>query len=224
MYRLGERLNRKKRKRYLMAVILMAILLISLVTAYIVYQISHTKTTLHQSAGTVVRVDIPNSATVNYDEGLFSVSLPKTWQQISQPSSLYHIYSWRTLSTNSQTLDIYQDTIPTNFAVNRELAIQSEGNHLSIIGLVSDNCASFTKPTSNMVTGTPAKWQGVNFLCDLANYERDVVGTGSSDGINSIGLTSNLNGLHHFFFVYINNTINPDFTTFYQILNSFNLK
>ena len=89
---------------------------------------------------------------------------------------------------------------------------------------VSDNCATFT-PATNAATGvSTGKWQGTNFLCDEGNYERDVVGTASAQGINTLTLTGSTTGSHKVFLVYTNNNINPDFSVLYGILESFKLK
>ncbi len=223
MYRLGERINRKRKKRIIWSISLGILALIAVIF-YFYYKVSHVKTVIHQSKGTVTVVESPNSQTLNYDEGDFSVSIPKSWQPVKIQNSLYKIYEWKTTTGDSQTLDIYEDTIPQGFAVNRELALQPEGGKLSTIGLASDNCSNFTKAGSSGMVATPARWQGINFLCDEANYERDVVGTGSTAGINTVTLNGTISGTHSFFFVYTNYSINPDFTLFYQILASFYLK
>ena len=219
MYRLGERLNRKRKKRLIWLVVVLSISILLAVLFYFIYQINHVKTTIKQSKGTVTMVVSSDNKTIKYDEGIFAVSLPQSWQVVNIKNSLYKIYSWKSVA-GTETFNIYLDTISENLAVNRELAIQPEGNKMSIDGLVSDNCINFTKAISPTV-GTPAKWQGVDFLCDESNFERDVVGTGSTSGVNTVELNGPASGTHNFFFTYDNTSINPDFTTFYQILNSF---
>ena len=223
MYRLDERIDRKKKKKLKRLIMLSIFILLSL-AIYFIYKINHVKTTIHQSSGTVSVVVSPDSQTNTYDEGDFTIAIPKSWQPVKVPSSLYKIYEWKTTIGGSQILDIYQDSIPQSFPVNRELALQPDGGRVLTIGLVSDNCANFTKTTGASTLAIPAKWQGVNFLCDEANYERDVIGTGSDSGINSIALTGDISGTHKFFFVYNNYSISTDFTLFYQILGSFYLK
>ena len=223
MYRLDERLNRKKKKKLLLLIGLIFLIILGSI-GYFFYRVSHVKTTLSTSKGTVTVVVSPDSQTVNYDEADFSISLPKTWQPVKVVSSLYKIYEWKSTSAGSQILDVYQDTIPEGFAVNRELALQPEGGKLLIVGFVSDNCANFTKVGTSGVQATPAKWQGVNFLCDEANFERDIVGTGSSAGINTVALAGSSGVTHKFFFVYNNYSLSSDFTVLYQILNSFYVK
>jgi hypothetical protein len=77
---------------------------------------------------------------------------------------------------------------------------------------------------SDPAEATHAKWSGINFLCDLGNYLRDVVGTSSPEGINSVTLTGNTTGKHTLFFMYTDNTPSPDYSTFINALKSFQLK
>jgi hypothetical protein len=116
------------------------------------------------------------------------------------------------------------DHIPTALAINRLLAVQSSGDKMTPVGMVSDNCTNFTdKATESAATGTaPAKWNGVNFICDMANYERDVVATGSSGGINMVTLSSK-SGTHQVCLVYTDNSIDPDYSVFTDIVQSFTL-
>jgi hypothetical protein len=105
---------------------------------------------------------------------------------------------------------------------NRVLIIHGESDHLGTDGSVSDNCSTFTGGTSK--SSTPAKWEGVAFLCDQANQQRDVVGTSSTDGVNVVLLKSPGNGaMHKYFFTYTDYSINSDYTVFYNALNSFRM-
>jgi len=73
--------------------------------------------------------------------------------------------------------------------------------------------------------GASAKWQGIDFLCDQNNLERDVVGTSSLDGINTVSLNSpSGGGAHKFFFTYTNQSINGDYSVFTDAVTSFKMK
>jgi hypothetical protein len=115
------------------------------------------------------------------------------------------------------------DTIPTNIGVNRVLPVQGEGSRV-IPTTVSDTCADFTGDKVPGNQNTPAKWGGIDFLCDLANYERDVVGTSSSDGVNTVKVTGATTGTHQIFFTYTDNGATPDFTIFVNAVTSFRMK
>jgi len=54
----------------------------------------------------------------------------------------------------------------------------------------------------------------------MANYVRDVVGTSSAEGVNTLGV-SGPGGTHKYFFVYTDHSGEPDYNTFTQALQSF---
>jgi hypothetical protein len=157
-------------------------------------------------------------------EQAFSIGLPQGWKSPAPPAVPYTVYSWQGSGKDAtRRLDLYMDTIPANFAVNRLLPVTQDGDSLSIAGDVSDNCIRFTARTAaSAATGAePAKWNGVNFLCDVGNYERDVVGTGSSIGVNTAVVSGAATGVHKVFFVYTDNSASPDYTIFESIIKSF---
>lgn len=165
--------------------------------------------------------------TKQFDQGIFSLSLPADWiykgqQRQTAPYAPY-LYENTKTNTGVEQLEIYVDTIPANLGVNRVLPVQSEGARV-VPTTVSDNCAAFTGNKVPGSTSTPAKWDGFDFLCDLGNYERDVVGTSSSDGINTVKLTGPTTGVHQLFFTYTDNGSTPDFNIFTDALSSFRLK
>jgi hypothetical protein len=55
----------------------------------------------------------------------------------------------------------------------------------------------------------------------VANYERDVVGTSSPQEINTVTVTGPSTGTHKYFFVYTDNSAEPDYTIFTDALQSF---
>jgi hypothetical protein len=185
-------------------------------------------TVINQSAAVVSVVALAKPTSHTFDLGIFTIQLPTNWQQVAGTTQPYHIFRFEGgLGTpDEQQLEIYQDTIPETFAVNEVLAVSAAGDRLGPIGEASDNCSNFTKTGSGVATpaGTPAKWEDTNFLCDLNNPERGVVGTSSSDGINTVVLTGSKSGTHTFFFAYTDNSISPDYTDFYNALASFRLK
>ena len=166
------------------------------------------------------------SATKAFDEPLFTVALPTDWQlaeSMSSPSMYRFVGT--TKSDNARWLDIYVDTLPNNFAMNRMLPVQADGTGVAVIGTVSDNCVNFTGPGVTVGSGTAlAKWEGITFACDTGNYIRDVVGIGTSSADNSVVLTSPDKGTHKFYFVYTDNSASPDYTIFTSALKTFQLK
>ena len=222
MYRVGKREKNKRRQRFLFA------LSVTIVGIVIGLKKLDGKTTITQSTAVVKSVDVDGDPVHTYDEGIFTIQIPDDWQPAVGEKTPYLIYSWQSsgAASDTQLIQVYQDNVPQNLAVNRVLAVTANGNQVTTLGTVSDNCADFTKSSSPIATtaGTLAKWQGINFLCDLNNYERDVVGTISQDGINRVDLTGAISGTHAFFFTYTDHDINPDYSVFYNVISSFRLK
>lgn len=169
-----------------------------------------------------------NTPTKTFDEDVFSITLPADWKYLGRdPSIVYHPYRWQSTAQNEtgRMLAVYVDNIPVDMAVNRLLPLEVQGDHL-MPGPVSDNCTTFTGdgasdgPSKNVT----AKWAGVNFICDMENYERNVVGTGSMQAINSVEFTGQQTGTHPLFFTYTDDTAQPDYTIFSDALSSFKLK
>ena len=105
--------------------------------------------------------------------------------------------------SGQRLLDVYVDSHPDNFAVNRMLpVVAAEGGKLyASTRDVSDNCTVYTigATTARTTVQQLAKWQNIEFLCDMANTMRNVVGIGSvGGGINNINLTSLSTGKHRF--------------------------
>ncbi len=221
MYRFNKRIYKHK-TRYIF-LFTVSLIFIGLIV-YFVILLSHQKATIHQSQAIVKYYSAPSSPNQTINEPDFTFSLPKTWRTVSIHSSLYKIFQFQSNRSND-VLDIYQSVIPVNMAVNRELSVQAVGSSILLNGTVSSNCINFTKTSSNTTaTIVSARWQGVNFLCDSGNYERDVVGTGSKAGINTLILRSPSLGAQQFFFTFTSYSVQPNFNVLYQVLNSFRLK
>jgi len=223
MYQAGQPPKRKRRRITWLVIILIIILLLLLLGLW-ARSYFRPQTTINQAHAQSSKVTF-NSATKHYDEPDFGIDLPATWHAVPRPIGPYQSYSWQSSDqvTNGQVIEIFEDTIPTNFSVNRALIVNGEVNHLSLEGGASDNCAQYTKPvhtTPNQV-GVQAKWQGVDFLCDQGNTQRDVIGTSSTDGVNTVILLNQTTGKKHkFFFTYSDYSQNPDYTIFYNALQS----
>lgn len=229
-YRVGERQRakeqkrRRRRRRSIALVIFLILLAVGIIVARTMFK---PKTSIKQGAAHVTKVSYAVQ-TKHYTEPDFTIDLPATWQQLPPPSTTYRLYRWQSPDrvTKGQVIDVYEDTIPVNFAVNRGLIIDGSVDHITQEGAASDNCANFTKGLVPVPghTGVPAKWQGIDFLCDQGNVERDVIGTSSKDAINTVVLRTSLGVTHKFFFTYTDYAINPDYTVFYNALQSFHMQ
>lgn len=228
MYRIGER-RKDRRKQAVKAVLITFGVLILTVGAYaILRQFLQPDAMITQSAA-ITRVVNYDNQTKKYDEPNFTIELPSSWSVINRPKGQYTSYAWQSSNrvTDGQIIEIYEDTIPVNYAVNKVLVVTSNGDRVSHDGSVSDNCLSFTKNDKTVVyqVGTAARWKGVSFWCDQNNTQRDVVGTSSSDGVNVVILRNESSGnTHKYFFTYTNHAISPDYSPFYSAIESFRLK
>jgi hypothetical protein len=228
-YRLGhkQKTKRGRKRRTLLIVAGLSILLIG--SAILISNKLKPKTQLVQAHAVTNKVSYDQAAIKHYDEGDFGIDLPAAWQPVPRPPGPYNSFSWQRSdhSTNGEEITVYEDTIPANFAVNKVVIVDPGVDRVSTKGGVSDNCSTYTKNVSqvNNQVGAPARWQGVDFLCDQANQERDVIGTSSTDGVNTLILQSPSKGTKHkFFFTYTNHSTNPDYTVFYNVLSSFTMQ
>jgi hypothetical protein len=224
MYRLGDN-PIKRRHRHM---VFFAVLVLLLLGAGIFTKNSlRSDTTVSPPPPAVSStVAADTGKTKNIDEPMFSLDVPADWKLANRQTSPVDSYTWESTDSKAagRAITLYIDTLPTTMGVNRALSVQANGSSITAIGDVSDNCASFTSPTAGQpAVATPAKWGGAAFLCDLGNYERDVVGIVSNDGINKLNVAGQT-GMHSLFFTYTDNNIQPDFNIFISALQSFRLK
>jgi hypothetical protein len=225
MYRLGHH-----NKHHYWPFILIGCLVIICVISGVIWfsHIFSAKTYLKQAKSVTHYVAGTTTTLQHIVERTFSVDIPVSWKAVPPPSTQPTVYSWTGEATDGtgRRLDIYIDQVPSTLAVNRLLPVQVAGNKLETVGTVSDNCVNFTnKSTENAATGTaPAKWDGVSFICDMGNYERDVVAVGSAAGVNSVILNGPMTGSHAVLLVYTNDGINPTFSNLTSIVQSFQVR
>lgn len=110
-------------------------------------------------------------------------------------------------------------------SVNRLMPVTVQGGSMSV-GNISDNCATFTGDASDANKSRSgqlkARWSGVDFICSMGSIDNQV-GVGAPGGINEISLTGS-QGTHKYFFLYIDRTIQPDYTILEDALTSFRAK
>lgn len=169
-----------------------------------------------------------NDQTVTFHEGAFSIDLPKGWQFMSKQVDIYTIYHFRSAlpgEDGNRLIDVYEDSDLPNFAENRMLPVTAteDGGLSTDASLISDNCTAYTigSLATQKTVAAPAKWQDIQFLCDVGNTLRNVVGTGSTDGLNRVNVKTATSRPHHYFFTYTDNNYKPDFTVFTKAINSF---
>ncbi len=196
-----------------------------IIGAAVIFTLDNLKTvvTIKQAPAVTTKVTY-NTKNKHFDEPNFGIDLPTDWQFVPISTATNHPYRWQ--GKDGQVIDIYQDTIPANLGVNRILIVEAQVDRLQLSGSVSDNCADFTKAVTGAPgQGTLAKWHGVSFLCDTSNQQPNVIGTSSADGVNIVRLKLPTTGISHsFFFTYISHSINPDYSVFYNALQSLQLQ
>lgn len=220
MYNMGKRQHHHRRLRT--AVIFVVIITGGiLLSQSLLHATKPPTSTIHNAQSITTQYAPTKTAKVHITKSNLSFNLPMGWVATTTNLTPTPSFMFRSPSQQAQALEIFMDAVPTNLAVNRVVAVTAKGSQLDH-NQVSDNCASFTRPSkSNPGSGiATGKWQGTDFLCDLGNYQRDVVGISSADGVNYVTLTGSTTGKHRLFITYTDNNINPDFSTLYGILES----
>lgn len=228
MYQLGYR-PRHHYIRFAIVTLLLAGLIVGGIVAF--RQIFRPDTILVQSNPIVRNVPVSNVETKHITKGDVSFDIPATWREQKPDQSTtttLPLGTWQgtVKDDTARWLNVYIDTIPSDLAINHLLPVEADGDHLNVTDTTSDNCVNFTdKATTSSRTGTaPAKWSGVNFICDVGNYERDVVAIGSTEGVNKITVVGKVAGKHQVLLVYTDNSPNPDYTLFATIAKSFRVQ
>lgn len=225
MYHVGKQIHKHRRLKRTIVVVVLIILF-----AGLVYWLMH----LRIAPSATIRNDTPVSKnytasetaklTVNKPE--FKVVFPGGWvERKIIPSPIGPRYTFAAPTGDSIVFDIYIDNPPENLAVNKAIVVSGQGNGLSH-DYVSENCANFTDSKyKNPQTGfAPARWQDTNFICDMANVNRQVVGTISKEGMNQVTTTGASGAVRKVFMTYTDNNITPSYSTLYDILASFEFK
>ena len=226
MYQLG---HRSKHHYWLRALTGLIILGVAAGGVFFIKNLLQPHTSLTQSKAIIRNVPVSSVPTQHIVQGMFTIDLPATWKQRA-PSSVVPAptFTWQGTAGNDQArwIDLYLDTVPSGFAANRLLPVQVNGDSIDVTGTTSDNCVNFTdKTTQASPTGTvPAKWGGVNFMCDVGNYLRDVVAIGSPEGVNTITIVGATKGSHRILLTYTDNGPSPDYTVFASAVKSFRLR
>lgn len=225
MYRIANRhKTRRRRSRFWLGFTLFFLAIVAFGLVQFLQSL-HQTTVVSASKAVITKVSYQGKVK-HYNEGNFSIDIPSDWQPAPRPPYTYQSYTWRTTDkADAIQIEIFEDTIPTNFAVNRALIIDGAGNHLELTGQASDNCVKFTNDTSGGQAGlgVKAKWQNIDFLCDRTTTTRDTIGTSSADGINTVVLKGSDGTSHKYFFTYTDNQLSPDYTVFYNALSSFSM-
>jgi hypothetical protein len=229
-YRYGHRPGRRRRTRVLI-VMAVSLLILGIIRGIIGYDLyKHRAKSVTGINQTIIQSFDENANKLIIDEPTYTMELPSDWKQIDkQTANAEHSITWRATKANQDNryLKLYVDSIPSK-SVNKLLPLTSQGARISF-GDLSDNCATFTKTNAQDTDRTQAgevsaKWEKIDFICDLPRPTDNEVGTGSLEGLNTITVSGSKAGAHKYFFVYTDRNIQPDYSIFYNALTSFKAK
>ncbi len=231
-YRYGYRPG-KHRSRKLFLIVAATFVVLGIVGTIILLDLKRHKAPKVEGASrTVSQVINGVSQQRTIDEKTFIMELPVDWKEVARrKNSRENLITWQSTKKGEENrkLTLHIDAIPSDYAINRLLPIVSQGAKL-VYSDLSDNCATFTGGgtfnTSQAVTLKPtvAKWQKVDFICNLPQVTDNQIGTGSSEGINFVSVTGENQGSHRYFFVYADRNIQPNYNILYDALRSFRAK
>jgi hypothetical protein len=231
-YRYDHRSHKNKKRHLFLVILISSVVVIALAITVLILIDQTTKKikTVNGPNELVGQITAnPTNQVKTVQEPTYSFSLPQFWRQTAVVSDkVQNSITWQSFEKDATNryLTIYTDPLPLTFPVNRELPLEAHGATLSF-GSLSGNCADFTN--TNTTATRPlipilAKWENVTFWCNAPSSVDNQVGTGTVGAINSVTLTGELTGTSHFFFLYIDRNNTPDYSIFYQILNSFQAK
>ncbi|MEO7364192.1 MAG: hypothetical protein ABIV43_01645 [Candidatus Saccharimonadales bacterium] len=227
MYRITKSRHQRRRRSLLWLLFAMLFLVIAALCGWLFLRSLHQEPVITQSKAVVTKVSYEGK-TKHYTKPNFTIDIPVDWHEQPRANSTYQTYTWDTVEKNNNiSLTIYEDTIPTNLAVNKALIVSGSGTHLELTGQASDNCTKYTTSNAPAVAGqfgVYAKWQNVDFICDRGTPTRDVIGTSSRDGINTVILTTSAGTQHKYFFNFTSNQLETDYTVFYHALATFGMR
>lgn len=223
--------HRAVKRHHIVGIVLgISILIISAIVLLIMWDMRRSQSTGVEGTSRVVgQVVGEDSATQAIDHELFSFTLPADWKELKRVNlSTERSITWASTKANdsARELTIYIDTIPSDMPVNRLLPVTVQGNKLSP-GTVSANCATFTQggnsnvQASSQLKPTQARWEGVDFICNLTNVVLNHVGVGSGAAINTVPIVGPSKGAHKYFFLYNDQNIQPNYTILSDALSSF---
>lgn len=219
-YHVGQPPHRRHPVR--IALLTVGLIIILSLSIY-AYKAMQPETTITQSTSRTSPVDIGIPPVKQIVEPTFEMKIPSSWVQARDAPIAAKSWHGSGQADGARRIDVYIDTIPSAMAVNRLMPVLAEGNRLRAVNDVSDNCVNFTdQGTANPMGVAPSKWSGFNFLCDMANTLRNVVGTGSSDPrVNTTTMKSEAGVTRTVFLVYTDHSGQADFEIFKDIIDSF---
>lgn len=222
----------KTSRHRLVGVVVIVLVVVGAIAALLVLDIRRNKSKPASSQSTVQQLLNESSQHITIDEPLFTFQLPADWKETGRKkSATENSISWQATKKNEENrfLTLYIDIIPTTKPINRLMPVMAAGSGLTV-GDVSNKCETFTvggtlnAQEAQKLKPAPAKLQEVNFICNLPGIVDNEVGSGSPEGINFVTVTGEKGGPHKYFFVYTDRNIQPSYSIFTNVLESFKAK
>lgn len=232
-YRIGRHARRKARKHLWVGILVLLLIGFGIGTAFIIRALSNSGTEISMPEPITREYAPLEDNAKEFDQEEFTIKLPQDWRlkshEQSEGRNLYQFQSTEKHKDN-RWLEIYVNSKPQEKAFNRLLPLTIDSNQIIVVSSVSDNCTAFTgsqganKPSETGEPILPAKWQGVSFLCDMANFTRNVVGVGTEQSGHELTLRGQTKGETTFYVVYIDHSISPDYQILERALESIEVK
>lgn len=160
--------------------------------------------------------------TIEINEPLFTIRLPKDWVQSNRvQANKANYYEWKSTKQggDDRLLRLHVDVMPESYKVARLLPVSSSSGGKLSVGNISGNCTDYAKDYSAGSNATIlAKWENVVFNCDPISANQ-TIGTGTVD--NGIAISVNN---HSYFFYYQDHNVRIDDKMFVDIVKSFSAK
>lgn len=226
--------HRAVKRHHIIGIVLgVAVLMIGILVMLLMLDVRKNQNTKSEGTSRVVgQVVGDEGGTQTIDHELFMFTLPGDWKELSRVNTdSERSITWTTTKANdsARELKIYIDTIPSTLPVNRLLPVTIQSNQL-VPGTVSTNCATFTQggimdaQKATQLQPAQARWEGVDFICNLTNIVENKVGASSSVAINTIPLEGVVKGMHKYFFLYNDQNIQPKYDILSDAVRSFTPK
>ncbi|MEI6237029.1 MAG: hypothetical protein WCP03_00305 [Candidatus Saccharibacteria bacterium] len=227
MYTANKR--QKKHKIFLRFIIFVVPILVILgILVWYVFFRDNSNSASFSKAGAEVAIVKP--VYKDFTNQFFKITLPNSWADLGRKNpysdQVYYEFQNTQKGFDNRWLRVYVDIFPLDFALNRLMPITIANNKI-IPDTVSEECTTFTgAPISGAnrqqtVQTWSAKYNSIDFICDMAN-PRNYVGTASSTQGYATTLTNkDGSSIHKYFFVYIDHNIHPEYLTFSDALKSF---
>lgn len=227
MYSANKRQRKHKVFMRFMLFVTPFILIIGLLIWFIFFRTVDSSASFSRSGAEVAVV---KPATKDFTNDLFKISLPTTWESLGKKNpysdEVFFEYQNQQKDYDNRWLRVYVDTFPKGYPLNRLMPISVIDNRV-VPGVLSDECSTFTGAplqgagTQSASQTWTAKWQQIDFICDMSKTVGNKSGTASSDEGYGVTVAGSDGTKHKYFFVYIDHNIRPEYSIFTDSLKSF---